>query len=344
MVPDKPFVYVCNKLHIIKHGDAATKDSMNSSNDVVRICDSKEERVSAVGPMRVYFNHSGMVQGLEQDHPNIAQFHQSLFEYLFAKYNPKRKEKRDSGGFRDHFGINQIQNAIIDPIPQYYTDGGNHSHQLPHCCLRTFNEMNAELKSGMLNLLGYFDKKFNKDRCKDSKRSEIVRQIFQAAGLKGYDMDWEYIDISIRSWTDTLEEHTDTKNDRRSGYDHAAVYSYLVKKNNNIFRVVIVMTFRTDLGSVMDRVHHLTAYKTHILAAIGVLNAKDSDKRSIKKLVKERIKMEDRMKHINNDNRFYDKVFDLAIETLEKKDKVIKVNGTTKKKKSNYKRKRDYST
>ena len=99
----------------------------------------------------------------------------------------------------------------------------------------------------------------------------------------------------------------------------------------------------------MDRVHNLTPYKTQILDAIRVLNAssKDSDKTSIKKLATEKMAL--LMKHINNDNRrllnkdntLYNKVFDLAVETLEK-NKVIEVNGTTKNKKSNYKRKRDY--
>ena len=133
MVPDKPFVYVCNKLHNIKYGDAATKDRMKVSMKEVDICDSKEE--AAVGPLEVYFNHSGLVQGLEQDLPNIALFHQSLFHFLFDKYTAKRKGERDSGGFRDHFGINQIQNAKIDPKPKYYTDEGDHPHHLPHCCL-----------------------------------------------------------------------------------------------------------------------------------------------------------------------------------------------------------------
>mgnify|MGYP000571202390 CR=1 FL=1 len=336
---------MCEKLHNIKHGDAATKDRKKASTKEVDICDSKEEPSPVVGPLTVYFNHSSLVQGLK-DLPNIAiaKFHKSLFDFLFVQYSTKRKGKRDSAGFRDHFGINQIQNATVDPMPQYYTDGGNYRHKLPHCCLRTFNNMNAELRSGMTNLLGYFDKKLNRDRCRDSKRSEIVRQIFRAAGWECYDMDWEYIDISIRSWTDTLEEHTDTKNCRRSGYDHAAVYSYLFKKNNNIFRVVIVMTFRTDLGSVMDRVHSLTAYKSQILMAIGSSSEEDSDKKSIKEFVTDQIKMADRsMRLLNKDNKLYDNVFKKAFESLEK-DKLIEVNGTTKNKKPNCKRKRAYFT
>lgn len=78
--------------------------------------------------------------------------------------------------------------------------------------------------------------------------------------------------------------------------------------------------------------------------AIGSSSEEDSDKKSIKEFVTDQIKMADRsMRLLNKDNKLYDNVFKKAFESLEK-DKLIEVNGTTKNKKPNCKRKRAYFT
>ena len=179
--------------------------------------------------------------------------------------------------------------------------------------------MDQELSNEIIRTLQYFDEKvntFSNRKCCDTVRSQIVNQIFEDAGWSGPKMKWEYINISIRGSQDTLNGHRDSKNDRRSGYNHAAVYSFLTPYDGDIFRVVIVMTFRTNMGSVMDRVHYLAEYKTHILDAIIELDRWGSTKRAIKNVVRRKV---------GNNDEWYDKVFNVAIETLHSEGAIAKV-------------------
>ena len=97
----------------------------------------------------------------------------------------------------------------------------------------------------------------------------------------------------------------------------------MITYDGDIFRVVIVMTFRANMGSVMDKVHYLTKYKSHILDAIIELNERSgSTKRAIKNVVRTKL---------GNDDEWYDRVFNAAIETLQSESVIVKL------KKSSYK-------
>ena len=322
MVPHQPFLYICSNLHEIEHGDASTTHKSNTNIGEVYIRDSQTQ-LSAVGPLKVFFNHSDMVQGMNICLPDVQRFHTNLFHFMLNKYKCiNGKDKRDTCGARVDFGIGQIQH-----YPTIYINKVDSlRHILPHCNLRVLEEMDHELSTEFALTLQYFDKNVNsyRDRkCRDHVRTQIVNQIFEKAGWTGPKMKWEYVNISIRSSKDTLKGHRDSKNDRRSGYDHATVYSFLRTYDGDIFRVVIVMTFRTNMGSVMDKIHYLTKYKSHILDAIIELKERvGSTKRAIKSIVRTKL---------GNNDEWYDKVFDVAIETLQSESVIVKV------KKSSYK-------
>jgi len=322
VVPRQPFVYICCKLHEIEHGDASTAHKSNTNIGEVYICDSKTQ-LSAVGPLQVFFNNSDLVQDMKTSLPDVQRFHTNLFHFMHNKYiHINDKDARDTRGARVDFGIGQIQH--YPTIYMNKVDGLR--HRLPHCNLRVLEEMDHELSTDFVLTLQYFDKKVNSYRnrkCRDHVRTQIVNQIFEEAGWTGPNMKWEYVNISIRSSKDTLKGHRDSKNDRRTGYDHAAVYSFLITYDGDIFRVVIVMTFRANMGSVMDKVHYLTKYKSHILDAIIELNERSgSTKRAIKNVVRTKL---------GNDDEWYDRVFNAAIETLQSESVIVKL------KKSSYK-------
>lgn len=321
VVPPQPFVYVCSKLHEIEHGDASIAHKRNSNIGQVDICDSLAT-FAAVGPLNVFFFQSEMVQGMEHCLGDVQRFHCNLFRFMHNKYkNINGRDTRDTHGARVDFGIGQIQ---CDPKRFINKDDGSH-HKLPHCNLTVLDEMGYDLRSEIELTLHYFDKQMNTYRnkkCGDLVRSQIVQQIFEDAGWAGPKMKWEYINISIRSSKDTLKAHRDSKNDRRSGYDHATVYSFLIPSGGEIFRIVIVMTFRTTVGSVMERVHNLTKYRTHILDAIIHLNERSgSSKRAIIKVV--------RTKLGHNDD-WYDRVFNAALAALLSEGIIVKVKSSYK--------------
>ncbi len=321
VVPPKPFVYVCSKLHEIEHGDASIAHKSNTNIGQVDICDSLA-KFAAVGPLNIFFFQSDMVQGMKHCLEDVQRFHYNLFRFMHNKYNHiNDKDARDTHGARVDFGIGQIQR---DPMRFINKDDGSH-HKLPHCNLTVLDEMDHDLRSEIELTLHYFDKQMNtycNKKCGDLVRSQIVQQIFEAAGWAGPKMKWEYVNISIRSSKDTLKAHRDTKNDRRSGYDHATVYSFLIPSGGEIYRVVIVMTFRTTVGSVMERVHNLTKYKNHILDAIINGNERSgSTKRAIKKVVRTKL---------GNDDEWYDRVFNAALETLHSEGIIVKVKSSYK--------------
>ena len=69
---------------------------------------------------------------------------------------------------------------------------------------------------------------------------------------------FEYVDIVLRSADERLNMHMDHKNDWREGYNYVAVYSYLsADDEGHDFRVAIICTFRSSMGSVMDRIRQL---------------------------------------------------------------------------------------
>ena len=63
---------------------------------------------------------------------------------------------------------------------------------------------------------------------------------------------FEFFDVVITRNT-TLQKHTDHKNDHRKGYNICTVYSYVATLNGVAYKVSIVMTTRTTVGSACDK-------------------------------------------------------------------------------------------
>ena len=304
IIPSEPFVYVCSNLHRILHGDASNQQNIRADSDSV--CIDESNTMSIVDPLSVYFSKADIVQGLRRYIPNLQRFHFNLFQYLFVKYNKtNKKDARDSHSYRLDFGMNQIQ-----PNFKTYRHEGI-DHKLTHCNLKSLNDFDHALRRDLFKVLQYFDLTLNKSdnrKCCDRLRREIVHHIYKHSGLERFDFDWEYVNISLRSSKDTLNQHTDSKNDSRSGYNHAAVYSYLMSAGGVIFRVVIIMTFRCNVGSMMDRMHYLKSYIHGIIDALTNDEERSGlTKRELRNLVRYNLRVEDEWK---------ESVFGKTIDTL----------------------------
>ena len=67
-------------------------------------------------------------------------------------------------------------------------------------------------------------------------------------------MQFEYYDIVITRNT-VLPKHIDQKNDHRVGYNFCAVYSYYHIIDGLEYKVSIIMTTRTTLGSALTKLN-----------------------------------------------------------------------------------------
>ena len=63
---------------------------------------------------------------------------------------------------------------------------------------------------------------------------------------------FEYIHIVIAKNT-VLNEHVDHKNDHRPGYNFCSVYSFFHVKDNDEYRISLIMTTRTTIGAAVEK-------------------------------------------------------------------------------------------
>jgi len=255
LIPQDHFVYICQNLHEIPHGDERIQDKTNLDSELkcsgVNVVDVSTS--TTLDSLRVYYSSSVLTMGIERSVKDLNSMQNNLFDHLFDIYGEKKiNGTRDSTSGRLEFGIGQAQ-----PSSKTCVDTSGRAHRLPHCNLKSFHAMNDALQAEIRDLLLYFKRKFNGKRglynCGyDDLRTKSVSDLFSDEGWDGPFVGWEYINISLRSADDTLHKHFDSKNDRRVGYNHSAVYSFLRSHSNEKYRVVIVMTYRNSMGCFMD--------------------------------------------------------------------------------------------
>ena len=224
MIPlDSHFVYTCQNLHAVPHGDEKIQDKPNLDKvlksvgvDVVDVVESTN-----IDPLRVYYSSSELMKGVARRVKDVDIMQKLIFDYLIDMYEMgKGGGNRDSNGVRVDFGLGQNQ-----PSSMTYLDKRGRKHRMPFCNLDSFNSMNDSLKTGLSELLLYLHQELHGKNgpydCNDDWRTELVANIFREAGWAGPFFGWEYINISLRSAEDALHKHFDSKNDQRLGYNHA---------------------------------------------------------------------------------------------------------------------------
>jgi len=260
-IPKDHFVYTCHDLHTIPHGDENMQskpkaDSVLKASGVAVVNISTS---SSVEQLNAYYPESELTSGIASYVGDVNRLQQQLFHHLFERYQAGMSNgSRDSNAARVDFGI-----SLQQPTSRFYSDSRSGLVlRLPFCNLKPFMLMNDVLKTDLSNLLLYFHQQVNRQKghqrkCNDDKRSELVHDLFQKNGWIFPFVGFEYINLSLRSNEDTLNKHFDSLNDRRRGYNHAAVYSFLYSHCNRTYRAVIVMTFRNIMGCFLDKLRQL---------------------------------------------------------------------------------------
>ena len=84
-------------------------------------------------------------------------------------------------------------------------------------------------------------------------RTKLFAKIFNnAMGFESSSSLFEYIQIVVAKNT-VLNEHVDHKNDHRSGYNFCSVYSFYHVKDNEEYRISLIMTTRTTIGAALKK-------------------------------------------------------------------------------------------
>lgn len=313
IIPTNDFVYTCRNLHEIPHGDEAIHN-MTASDVTLRESNVRVATVTGSKsncPLQVYDSTSHLVDGICRKGINMDSLRNNLFGFLFEF--KKEKSSRDSGAVRVDFGLNQVQ-----PTSKTVIDKAGMAHRLPHCNLNTFHQMDATLQAELKSLLLYFQNELHeKDgMCTDKERTQFVHDLFNEAGWCGPKLGWEYINISLRSAGETLHKHFDSKNDRRNGYNHTTVYSYLHTHAGQVYRIVIIMTFRASMGSFMDTFRHLHDYEVGIADSLKTVRS-PSKPSTLKKEMQSTIQFR---------GGWHDSVFKRALKMMVDNGRVVKRN------------------
>ena len=84
-------------------------------------------------------------------------------------------------------------------------------------------------------------------------RTKLFANMFnKAMGFGSSSSLFEYIHMVISKNT-VLNEHIDHKNDHRSGYNFCSVYSFYHVKDNEEYRIALIMTTRTTIGAALEK-------------------------------------------------------------------------------------------
>ena len=126
----------------------------------------------------------------------------------------------------------------------------------PGINIKAFQAIPTLLKKQLVILFEYsttFTKSWLKDSFQNrSRNAQCAGYLNAALGFPKSTSLFEFFDV-IMTRNTILQKHTDQKNDHRKGYNICTVYSYVVNLDGAGYKVSIIMTTRTTVGSACDK-------------------------------------------------------------------------------------------
>jgi hypothetical protein len=241
-------VYIIYNLNNVAHGDAHIgqkqyNDSLVDKARVRRIdvdCSEPEYKSSYINVFRSGSIPVERCEGLFDNNMKHTLF-QALLGVKPSKGNRGTNKASISMGFAQVQGESNEENmneTSKKKIPDLFIEGE-----------KFLGMMDDKLKLSLGSLVEYFYKLL-RARKRNSMNNAV--SILSISIGKEISID-SNINISIiREERDELAMHFDKKNDKRIGYNGCVVYSYLWLVDGIVYRVGIVMTFRTTVGALFD--------------------------------------------------------------------------------------------
>ena len=193
---------------------------------------------------------------------HLAHFEYSLGSHILScgkthdvvRCNGSLDSTQGSVNIRIRFGFGRIQKA--EHGINLLVNGAT----FPGVNVKSFESIPSALKD-QLTILFQDSTHITKSWIKDSFHNDARNA--KCAGhlnsLMGYPKStslFEYFDVILCRNT-IIRKHCDLKNDHRKGYNICTVYSYFVMLNGEEYKVSVIMTIRTTVGSACDKAEKL---------------------------------------------------------------------------------------
>ena len=266
-------IYCSDNLHSNWHGSMDISDVSNTNilMDHVgikhqEICHEKSGQtgLSKHEDIVVAFQHASIFSKLERSLSvqasmwGMTRFEHDLTEHLLmhggvkdtVRMNGKINPNKEAFSYRAQFGFGRIQPAA---------DGLNWHLEntiMPSVSTKHFLDMPNSLRQALMVIFEHtteFTRKHDKKVFSNIKRNQkCAGYLNNLLGFPGSKSLFEYYDI-VLSHNTILRKHCDQKNCHRHGYNKCCVYSFFHNLENIEYKVSIVMTTRTTIGSAFER-------------------------------------------------------------------------------------------
>ena len=262
-------LYTCTDLHSrphgsIHHNDISNKNvlyqSLGINHKILSIARSGPRRVSKHDDVTVAFDGAAFMKNLRRALFSKCKVELSSFEKSFTRHVLSRGKTRDL--VRCNGTLDDTNTSVNIRLQFYFgriQKRGNlvlNGTTFPGVNVKAFQSMPPVLKKQLVILFENsttFTKSWIKDSFQNkSRNAQCAGYLNAAMGFPNSTPLFEFFDVVVTRNT-TLQKHTDHKNDHRKGYNLCTVYSYVVTLNGADYKVSIIMTTRTTVGSACDK-------------------------------------------------------------------------------------------
>ena len=265
-------IYLCQNLHSNFHGSMQTAE-IESNNVILEFVGightvlsphtttsrgvSRDEDVTVAFSTAAYFRNMeitlqkrGFCGGLDGLEMSVALDLLSHGVTDKIRMNRKITNDEETVSKRLVFGFGRIQRD------SYNLNRHLNGTSMPGANTKSFDKLPRKSKEQLMILFecaSQFTLRWNKESFPNQERNTLCAGYLNSQlGFPTSKSLFEYYDI-VLSHNTILRKHCDVKNCHRSGYNICCVYSYYVEVNGEEYKVSIIMTSRTTVGSALNK-------------------------------------------------------------------------------------------
>ena len=190
-------------------------------------------------------------------HHQLTTYLISVMETDSSRAGLKIHPECDSKNQRVRWGLGRKQPEPSDSANCECCHWKLYGNKMPTIAFKAFVKMPKCLQIELVQVFecaSKFVKECMPDMFPSKQRKRCTKKLNGLMGFELATMQFEYYDIVITRNT-VLPKHIDQKNDHRVGYNFCAVYSYYHIIDGLEYKVSIIMTTRTTLGSALTKLN-----------------------------------------------------------------------------------------
>lgn len=262
-------VYTCTDLHSRHHGSIHHKDISNQNilyesvgiiNKTLSLASTGPRCVAKHDDVIVAFEGAAYFKNLRKAMFSQCKVYLAQFEHSLACHVLSCGKTRDI--VRCNGNLDPTQYSVNIRLTFFFgriQKAGNllvNGTIFPGVNVESFESIPTAIKN-QLNILFQDCTLFTRSWIKESfpneaRNSQCAGHLNAKMGFPSSTSLFEYFDVIICRNT-ILRKHMDKKNDHRKGYNICTVYSYYVLLHGEEYKISIIMTTRTTVGSACDK-------------------------------------------------------------------------------------------